>query len=850
MTAASELVDSVRTERWNRLKELFTAAVDLPLTERNAFVGRMCGDDVALRTELRELLGSADIADNFIERPAADALGWADQHDRDPVGQQIGPYRIVALAGRGGLSHVYRAVREGSDYKQQVAIKLLRSGFDGEALLRRFNAERRMLAGLAHPNIAHFMDGGATDDGTPYLVMEFVEGRPLDEYCDTKALSLEARIDLFRVLCGAVQYVHQHLMVHGDLKGGNVLVTPEGVVKLLDFGIAKLLTPDAPGDDPSRPATLMLLTPDYASPEQLRGEAITTASDVYSLGTLLYRLLTGTTPYGAVRAPPIVLNERMAAGGHTPPDVAAERTGGAHAEFARALRGDLGTIVLKSIKFDPVDRYASAQQLGDDLQRYLRGFPVEARPDSVGYRLRKWARRHRAAAALSALAVFALVGGIAATSWQAHLAGLERERAERNFNAVRELSSVFLEDVYQAVAKIPGSTEARKLLVSNTLKYLQALERDASDSPELRRDLGMAYERLGDVQGANIAPSLGERAAALASYRRSLEIRKQLALDHPSLAHRADLLRAETDLLTTLLSSGDVAGAEALGADMLRLAEEIDADPAASLTQRRYVGRAFMTQGWLEWSDGRADSGLASLGRARDVYRRLARDYPDDQHVRRDLALVAGRLGEAHFRGTERFDEAVRFYREAIATMAPLLRSDPDNAEYLRMTIYAQATIGELLNLLARPRDTLLEVEPVVPAFRRLRAVDPADQIAPFALASALSTIGESRLQLRDFTIARIMFEEAVSLADSKLAATVPDFQLVEGTARAGLARAYAGIAGETASGVAREDARQHAEREGRRALELLLQLANAPQIGKDAQRQIVATRAAIEPGD
>jgi tetratricopeptide (TPR) repeat protein len=356
----------------------------------------------------------------------------------------------------------------------------------------------------------------------------------------------------------------------------------------------------------------------------------------------------------------------------------------------------------------------------------------------------------------------------------------------------------------------------------------------------------MAYERLADVQGANVAPSLGDRAAAIANYRRSLAIRRQLAIDHPSLMHRADLLLAESNLVETLLSSGDVAGAQALGADMIRLADEVDADPAVDLTQRRAVGAAFVNQGWMEWSAGHAESGLESLVRARDVYRRIANDYPDDPRVRRDLALVAGRLGEVHAKGTGRLEEAIRYYRETVAALDPLVRDDPENGEVARMNVYARATIGDLYNLLARPREALLEVEPALPVFYRMRAADPADQIAPFALAAALNIVGESRLQLREFEVARRTFAEAASLTDPKVAATVPDLQLLEGIARAGLARANAGIAGAAASDIERDTARQQADHEGHRALDLLEPLATAPQIGKDARRQIEATRAAL----
>lgn len=846
MTAHADSTPTARMESWDRLKDLFAAALDLPAAERAAFVAEACGEDAALRVELAELLRAAEIDDGFIEQPAADTLGWITERTAPEwIGRRVGPYHIVELAGRGGLSQVYRAVLEGAGYERQVALKLLRPGFGDPALLRRFRAERSMLAGLAHPNVAHFIDGGATEDGTPYLVMEYVEGRPIDEYCDAKALALESRIDLFRVLCGAVHYVHQHLMVHGDLKGSNVLVTPEGVVKLLDFGIARLLVPEAGAGEPARLATLMLLTPDYASPEQLRGEPLTTASDVYSLGALLYRLLTGATPYGTGLANPVAIVERMTAGGPLPPAVAAERSGGTPATFARSLRGDLGNVLLKALKVDPRERYASAQQLAEDLHRWLRGFPVEARPDSTGYRLRKWAQRHRASAVLSALAIAALIGGIAATSWQAHLAQRERERAERHFDALRELSSVFLADVYQAIAKTPGSVEARKLLVENTLKYLQALERDASDSPQLRRDLGIGYERLGDVQGAHIDPSLADRAGAIASYRHALEIRRKLAQEYPSLMHRADLLRGQVNLIEVLLSTGDVAGAQEFAAEMVELAEQVDADPAAGRAERRHVGAAFMNLGWMEWSQGHVEQAVATLGRAREVHRRIAAANPDDPEALRNLALVTARIGEAYRNGAADFESALRHYREALDALESLVRAEPLDAELARMRAYTVATIGDLYNLLQRPRDALAELEAVLPEFRRMRADDPADQIAPFALAALLSMIGDSRLQLGDFEAARAAFAEAESLIGPAVAATVPDLQLVLGTAHAGLAQANAGIAA-GAVGAARGEALEQADRSGRRALAILEPLANAPQIGKDAQWQIGATRNAL----
>ncbi|MGL6223814.1 MAG: serine/threonine protein kinase, partial [Steroidobacteraceae bacterium] len=619
------------------MKKLFGDALERPEQERESFVTDASHDDPQLGREVRDMLRAYAVQDGFIEQSAAEHLGWTgDSAAPDWIGRKFGPYRVVAEAGRGGLGRVFRAVREDGEVEQQVAIKLLHAGLGTEALLARFRAERRILARLNHPHIAHFLDGAATEDGLPYLVMEFVEGEPIDDYCDSHALGLEARLQLFRDLCSAVHHVHQNLLVHGDIKGGNVLVTREGSVKLLDFGIAKLLDPA--GNVTGRPATLLLMTPEYASPEQRRGESITTASDVYSLGALLYMLLTGSTPAATSTAdrPP----SATAADRHTAdiaPSIAAAQAGGAYRGFARALGGDLDTIVLKALRAEPRERYGSAEQLSDDLQRYLRGFPIEARPDSAWYRIGKFARRNAAAAIATGLFVVALVGGGAAAAWQAHEARVERERAERHFQTVRKLSAAFLGDVYDSIAKIPGSTGARKLLVDNTLGYLEALERDAPDSVELRRDLGIAWERLGDVQGAYLQPSLGEIEQSFDSYRRALAIRGALVAEHPTPQHRIDLLSIQVTLGEALLSADGAEEARRVLSSAIANADAVVASVAAGPEWRK-AAAAHMVHGWSEWSGGRVESGMASLQRARELYEAIAAATPGDRTARRDVA--------------------------------------------------------------------------------------------------------------------------------------------------------------------------------------------------------------------
>jgi len=641
----------MQTERWHRVKEIFSAALDREPAERARYLEEACAGDSELLAEVRSLLDSHETAGDFIEEPAAERSGWVKQRAaKDWIGRRLGPYRIVAEAGRGGMSQVFKAIRDDQEYEKQVAIKVLKPGLDTDSLLRRFKAERQMLAQLSHPNIAHLLDGGATDEGAPYFVMEYIEGKPIDVYCDERKLGIDERLDLFRALCAAVHYVHQHLMVHGDLKGGNVLVTEQGTVKLLDFGIAKLMGPKpAAGAEASPATTFLALTPEYASPEQVRGEAITTASDVYSLGVLLYRLLAGELPYRASgNASTWALATEICERDPAPPSVTAEKAGGAHARFAKELKGDLDNVVLKALKKAPEERYGSAEQLAEDLRRYLRGFPVSARADTTGYRVRKFAQRHKSAAIAAGLFVVALITGIVTTSWQARVARQERARAERHFNEVRELTAVYLADVYEAVAKLPGGVAARKLLVDNSIKYLSALEKEAQDSPELQRDLAVAYERLGDVQGDYIGANLGDVDGAVASYRRSLEIRRGLAKRQPGLETRRELVRICIVLSELLGGLGNTEEALSLAKEAVQLAEESLKDPKVTASDRRYAAGANMTLGWEQGLLGEAEPGMKSLMRARELYQAIAAENPEDLTAQRDLMLLAGRIGNVY----------------------------------------------------------------------------------------------------------------------------------------------------------------------------------------------------------
>ncbi len=414
-------------EEWRRAKEVFDAAWELEPRARESYLAAACRGEESVRAEVERMLLALAQNEDFLEEPLlfdAALLPAGEQ-----AGRLVGQYRLVREIGRGGMGSVYLAVRADEVYNQEVAVKLVWPGPDAAGIELRFRQERRILAALNHPNIARLLDGGATEDGWPYLVMEYVAGVPITQYCEERKLSINERLNLFRSVCAAVAHAHQHLVIHRDLKPPNILVTEDGDVKLLDFGIAKLLTSET--GDASGPLTqtgLRLLTPEYASPEQTRGDEVTTASDVYSLGVLLYELLTSHRPY-QFNSPAFGEIARVIC--EEEPERPSARMKTAGQSLSRSLKGDLDQIALKSLRKEPEHRYKSAAQLSDDIQRYLDGEPVIARPATMRYRATKYVKRHKAFTAAAAVFLLALSAGLIVALWQLR-ASRERERIQRS----------------------------------------------------------------------------------------------------------------------------------------------------------------------------------------------------------------------------------------------------------------------------------------------------------------------------------------------------------------------------------------------------------------------------------
>ncbi len=421
-----------RNESAEQVAELFKSVVEIDPEDRQSFLEERCRSSPEVRAEVESLLGVHDRAGKFMERPALELA--AESFARDGAfraGQNVGHYEIVSLIGKGGMGEVYLA--QDQQLRRRVALKLVRRGLDTDAIMRRFQHEQQLLAGLNHPNIAQLYDSGITSDGIPFFAMEYVDGTRVDDFCRENQSPIEVRLELFGKVCGAVHYAHQHLVVHRDIKPSNILVTADGEPKLLDFGIAKLLD-TVTNAAPEQTVTLQnVMTPEYASPEHVRGEAITTASDVYSLGVLLYELLTGSKPYRIETRTPVEIARVITEQEPERPSTAitkSETLSQSAIHNPKSLRGDLDNIVLMAMRKEPARRYSSVAQFSGDIRRHLDGLPVQARKDTFGYRSSKFMRRHRVGVAAGTVVILVVLAGLTVSIQQMRAARREKGRAE------------------------------------------------------------------------------------------------------------------------------------------------------------------------------------------------------------------------------------------------------------------------------------------------------------------------------------------------------------------------------------------------------------------------------------
>lgn len=782
-------------EKWRRVKEVFDGALACDSEAQSRYIAEACQGDPDILNEVETLLHHHQQANSqFLNQGAGASSDTAAIAQADlpssRVGRRVGVYQLLEEIGHGGMGQVFRAARVDGLYEKQVAIKFVRGGFDTASLLERFRNERQILASLDHANIARLLDGGTSDDGTPYLVMELIDGTPIDEYCRQQALGIPEKLKLFRQVCAAVQFAHQHLVIHRDIKPSNILVTDESIPKLLDFGIAKILDPMAG----SEPTQLRPMTPEYASPEQVRGDPITTATDIYSLGVVLYQVLTGESPYELKthsshelaqaicekepRKPSSIVLAPEPAEDPAKKHPAGKVRDQSPAKLKRRLAGDLDNILLKALRKEPQFRYSSAEQFSDDIRRHLEGLPVTAARGSWSYRARKFATRHKAGVAAGLAVILSLALGLTLTL-------REKRIAERRFNDTRKLANSLIFEIDKAIADLPGATAARKLLVSRALEYLDGLSKDAKGDASLERELATAYDRVGDVLGYPYAANLGDSQGALESYRKALAIRQSLeSSPRTDWKLQNELVGSYYRIANVLENTTDLKGALNAWQKALPVAEQIAAGSPSAFASDQLAG-IYYYMGAVLGKMGDQKGELANYEQSKSIRSAALEKYGQNISLRNHLA--ADYMGIASVIAKQgRPDEAIEMETKAAETIEQFSKEHPDSAAF-------KEYLGEAYSQLSGMQDTKGDYPASFESARRSHLI-----FAELFAADANNHLAKANFAFSDMNMARALMgqqrpKEALSLlreADRTFEDMSPE-KSSDRMVRSGLAYAY-----------------------------------------------------------
>jgi serine/threonine protein kinase/tetratricopeptide (TPR) repeat protein len=737
---------------WERIEHIFIEAADLPRPQQAAFLDQACSGDQELRREVQSLLDSDRKSGEKITRAVEDEA--QSLFGLSPIiGSRLGAYRVVREIGRGGMGAVYLAVRDDDQFQKNVAIKLVKRGMDSSEVLRRFQHERRILAGLDHAYIARLIDGGTAPDGRPFFVMDYVEGQSIDSYCRDRALTFADRCRLFLKVCEAVSHAHRNLVIHRDLKPGNIFVAPDGTPKLLDFGVAKLLVPDG---DPHLTVTGMqarLLTPQYASPEQVMGRPVNTATDVYSLGGVFYELLTGACAQNLDSTSQEEI-ERVICLQEVPPPSATKP----------GVPADLDNIVMMAMRKDPSRRYQSVDQFADDIRRYLDGRPVLARKDSLAYRTGKFISRHSLMIAAACVVVASLVGGIVIAMSQAR-------RAERRLTQMVELANRSLFDVHSAIERLPGATDARREIVKTTLAFLENLSKDVGRDDDVRLSLATAYWRLGDLQGYPDKPNLGDIKGALLSYNKSVELLTPLRAKRPN---DPEVLRQVVDTYqhmgSVLNQTGDVPALVKAFENVLPAAKAIARlqpnDPESNEAEGAFYNDLALS---LQFADPKRANEYARLHMA--LSPALLKKFPGNDDIADEAAVAHATMSTLLSRSGDRVG-ALRESRESASIREGVAARHPNDVFRLRLLMIAYGHVGDHLGApfipnAGDPKGAREYFDKCVSIARQIIKADPQDRTARYDLGNALLRQGAAEVPGGDRAVNLASLRESVETLEA-----------------------------------------------------------------------------------
>jgi len=700
--------------------------------------------------ELREM------ADALLERNLTPA-------SRNREGVTVGPYRLERELGRGGMGVVYLASRRDQQFEKRVAIKLLNPDIDNQHLVRRFQNERQILAHLDHPHICRLHDGGVTTSGEPYFVMEYLsDALPIDEYCRQHSLTLRQKLELFRQACSAVQYAHRFLIVHRDLKPGNVLVTGDGHVKLMDFGIAKnLLTAFRTGDTWNTVGA-MPMTPAYASPEQIKGEAISTSSDVYSLGVVLFELLTGRRPFEHCNTPLPDLFRSICEKEPPRPSAAATDSPDAGTRIqARRLKGDLDWVVLMALRKDPLRRYASVEQFSEDIGRFLADRPVIARSDTVAYRFRKYVGRNRFYVGAVAVVILALMGGVISTR-------NEQARTRALFDDVRQLANNVLFDINDAIRDLPGSTPARLLLVKSSLTYLDKLHQKASGDTSLQNELAEAYRKIGDVQYKVGDANLGDIAGALESARKEVSIRELIASRDQSMPTQLALAKSYQRVDEMLEGAGSAAESGNYLDKAHKIRESLYARFPGDKQVRSALATSYRALADKELLQANPRGAIELNQKAREIRNQLLAEHSADNEILRqksmDIVRIGDALGSPNQTNLGRFKEARAAYEEALAIRQSLHQRSPGSVTAVRDVCNVQQRLASLFSAMGDHKLSIDTSNAALASLTGLWTTDPANLEIRRDMAVLNMQLGRALSRINDLKASEAAYLRALAI--------------------------------------------------------------------------------------
>lgn len=687
-------------ERWQQVKQILHDASELPAESRKAFVMEASAGDPELIAEVESLLDSFEEAGNFLEEAPLPLTGERD----DLAGRWIGEYHVERLIARGGMGSVHLAVKEMDGVPLKVALKVIRLAGNHHYLSRRFRMERQILARLQHENILRLLDGGVTPDGWPYIVTEFLDAWSLESWLSETQPTLSARLKVFQAICDGIAYAHRNLIVHGDIKPSNILITREGVPKLVDFGIARLLS--EPGEEDGKAGQLTItmtpaLTPWWASPEQLGGEPLSMESDCYELGRILFFLLAEQKPHDFSGLSPQQILDKLR---REPPPKPSVVTGD------NRLAGDLDNITLKALEFDKAQRYRSVDALSDDITRHLSLRPISARAQTLTYRLEKFVRRNRGLVSLTALATVTILAALAFAFYQAGEARAGYETSRLRFEQVRSLANSLLFEADDALVGLPGATPVRAKLVQSAVVYLDQLAQAQLDDPQLQEELAAAYEKVGDIQGRPGVLNLGQTAQSLESYRKSEAIREAVrkqatkALDF--VAASDNLSSTYARISASLRAMGDVEGGLAYERKALGIRQALFESAPENPDFKRGLASSLATLSGSLSQMGDFEGVMDTRKEALKMYEEILAANPDSVPDKRALALALARMGSIELHEGQ-LKESLEHYRRALEIDTDNWRKDPSNVLHQIARGWSNNNFGLILNRLDRPQEAL-----------------------------------------------------------------------------------------------------------------------------------------------